>query len=86
MADCTVMPLLGMNCNDTGAEKLTPVRVIATVVPCVPCNGENSRRAGRPGCVVAQPLAAIPGGQFCDAVMVKGIAARRLWSASIRMT
>ncbi len=79
-----------MNCTEAGAEKFIPVNVSATEVPCVPCKGENPRRRGPPvGPFGPEPqaaVAAIPGGQFCAAVMVKGVGERRLWSASMRMT
>ena len=39
-----------MNCTDAGAEKLIPVKRQRHRVPCVPCKGENPRRAGKLGC------------------------------------
>ena len=83
------MPLLGVSSTVTGAMKLTPVNVIATVVPCSPCTGVNPRSAGAAFGVVPHPAGvSIPGGQLfcCAAVMVNGVAMRRSWSASTRNT
>src|ERR1035437_5155719 len=80
------MPLDGVNCRDAGAEKLIPVSVSATVLPCVPCTGVNPRNAGGCGVGCGVPHAAIPGGQLWAAVTVNDVDARKLWSASISVT
>src|ERR1035441_8270088 len=70
-----------MNCTEGGAEKLVPVKVSVTEVPCVPCKGENARRRGPPvgpfGPDPQAAVAAIPGGKFGASVIVRGVGERR---------
>ena len=80
MADSTVIPLIGVNCNAAGEIKLIPENVSATVAPCVPWTGVNPRSAGAAFCVVPHPAGVnIPGGQLfgAAAVIINGVGIRR---------
>ena len=89
VADCRVIPALGVNCSVAGDVKFAPASVNATVVPCVPCTGVNPRSAGCAFGAVPQAVGeSMPGGQllFAAAVIVNGVEIFRSWSASTSIT